>query len=135
MDLEIAEWIAGLIRDAVPHLEQRPGLLIESEDDSAKWVQVVLESTEDHEQAVGGIVLNFSYKEFSSPPLETLREAGLRLPPGTSLQTWEPNGFATIWIRPDVPLLALAMLIGDILHRICGTDENPEVSVEVNYGF
>jgi hypothetical protein len=134
MDAETAIWLAGLIAQAVTALEHSPGMTVEDEANSAHWLQIVAEEA-DGEPRLGGFVLNFPYREHQGDPLETLQQTGLRIPPGTRVEHWEDGGFATIWVRPDVPLVALAHFVGDILARITGAEASAELAVKIEYGF
>ncbi len=133
LDEPKALWLAELIVQAVAHLEHSPGLIIEVSDKSDQWLQIVLEDNDDGQ--LGGFVLNFPYQLHAGEPVATLRAHGIRLPPNSDSVDWEDGGYATIWVRPDVPLVALAQLASDILERIVGAPPDPELSVQIEYGL
>lgn len=135
MDLEVAEWLAELILQAANEISRRPGLTIEVEDDASNWVQVVLESDEETPGSLSGYVLNFPQQFSPGSADAALREAGLSLPPGTRVLAHEPGAYGTIWIRPDIPVAALALLIGDIIEKANGAPAGSEVNVLIEYGF
>lgn len=132
MDEEQAAWLAGLIQEITAHAEHSPGLTIEVEGNASQWIQVLAEADE---AGLSSFVLNFPYRGRKGDPLEALADAGLKLPPGTEALIWEDDGYATIGIRPDVPLKALALLIGDVLEQFVGAAAGYDVSVEIKYGF
>lgn len=134
MDIEQATWLAELIQQAITQHEHNPCLTIEVEGNSRQWIQVVPEKETDGEQ-LGGFVLNFAYRKQKGDPLEVLNKAGVKAPPGTEPLTWEDGGYATIWVRPDVPPVALALFAGNILERITGASEHDEIGVQIEYGF
>lgn len=134
MDKEEATWLAEMILNAAADLEDSPGLLIEVETRVGQWVQVLIEHDEE-DGKVGGYALNFPYRDHSGDPLVALESVGLKLPPDTRALEWENDGFATIWIRPDIPLVALALFINDILICITGAAADAVITVRVEYGY
>jgi hypothetical protein len=134
MDLEVATWIAEMILETVSCLEEHPGLTIEVENHPNQWVQVIPEQDEETEK-LSGFTLNFPYREFRGDPLLALAAAEMKPPPGTQTLEWEDNGFASILLRTDIPLVALALFIGDILTRIVGADEDSSFAIHNEYGY
>ncbi|MBN1429225.1 MAG: hypothetical protein JXB07_12695 [Anaerolineae bacterium] len=134
MDKEEAIWLAELIVEAAADLEDSPGLLIEVESKTSQWVQVLIEQDEESRQ-ISGFALNFPYTDHSGDPLIVLEAAGLKLPPDTRALEWEDDGFATIWIRPDIPLVALALFANDILTRVVGAQVDAPITVRLEYGY
>ncbi len=134
MDKEEATWLAEMILETAANLEDSPCLLIEVESKISQWVQVLLECDEESGQ-VGGFALNFPYRDHSGDPLTALQAAGLKPPPNTRALEWEDDGFATIWIRPDVPLVALALFANDILVRVVGASADATITVRIEYGY
>lgn len=134
MDKEEATWLAELILEAAAGLEDNPCLLIEVESKTSQWIQVLPERDEDT-GGVGGFALNYPYRDRSGDPLLTLQSAGLKPPPDTQALDWEDDGFATIWIRPDVPLVALALFANDILVRVVGAEPDAAIAVRIEYGY
>lgn len=130
----VAQWLGGIIYETTDNLAHNPGLTIEVESDSTRWVQLILE-VDPEDQSLGGMILNFPYREHKGDPLRTLTAADLKPPPGSETLEWEDGGFARIWVRPDVPLIALAMFIGDILLKVEGAKEEFEITVQVEYGY
>jgi hypothetical protein len=133
MDVETAAWLAGLIRDASTSLAEHPGLMIEVENEPEKWVQVVMEV--DDANALSGFVINFPYVGFDQEPISTLQSCGLAVPPNSRTVHWESGGYATIWIRPEAPLFALALFIGDLFSEVEGISPESQLTVEIEYGF
>ncbi|HEC23851.1 MAG TPA: hypothetical protein ENI95_13135 [Chloroflexi bacterium] len=134
MDREMALWLAELIRQAVEVLEHDPGLTLEVDDHPHLWLQILLEADEET-GALKGYILNFPYRSQTGDPLEAIARAGLLAPPDTKILEWEEGGYARIWIRPDAPLLALALFIGDLLEKIVGMPEGETFSVQIEYGY
>jgi hypothetical protein len=130
----VAQWLAGLIHETTDHLAYSPGVTIEVKGDSTRWVQLILEADPD-DQSLSGMILNFAYRGHKGDPLETLKSANLIPPPGSETLEWEDGGFARIWVRPDAPLIALSMFIGDILLKIQGAKEGFEITVQIEYGY
>lgn len=133
MDEKEAAWLAGLLRDASWQLDQGAGVTIEVVEDDEHWIQVL--PTGDAASGVEGYLVNFPYRGLEGSPLATLGQFGLLLPPGTKDRSWEDDGFATVEVRPDVPLVALAYLINDIFLKIMNVPESRELSVQLEYGF
>jgi hypothetical protein len=134
MDADIAIWLGELIGRAVIEMAHSPGLTIEVTEMPDLWLQVIPEeSTESAE--LGGFLLNFPYREPETDPLERLIAAGVSPPPDTRLERWEQGGYATLWIRPDVPLVGLAHFSGDILEHLTGAPPDADLSVRYEYGF
>ena len=134
MDQDEAIWLAELLLEAISYLEDSPGLTVEVEGELNQWVQVVFEADEA-DGSLKGFNLNFPYRGQAGDPVTTLTKAGLSIPPDTQSKEWEDDGFATIWIRPDVPIVALALFIGDILDRIIKTAPGASLAVQIEYGF
>lgn len=134
LDADVAIWLGELIGKAVVELEHAPGMTVEVQGVPKQWVQVIPEASQLDGQ-LAGFVLNFPYREQTGDPVDTLRGRGLMPPPGTESREWEDNGFAMIWIRPDVPLVGLAHFIGDILQTIIGTPQSAELNVQFDYGY
>jgi len=130
----VAQWLAQLIYEAAANLAAGPGLTVEVEGDHTRWIQLVLEADEDN-GSLSGMILNFPYRGYKGNPLSTLEGAGLKPPPGSEALSWEDDGFARIWLRPDIPLIALAMFVGDILRRIEDTQGEFEITVQIEYGY
>jgi hypothetical protein len=133
MDIEIAGWLAEMIQQAVTDLQHGTGLTIEVDDHPENWLQIVPESGVDH--LLSGFVLNFPYHSLNEDPLERLVEAGIKPPPGTKVASWEGGGYATLRLRPDIPLGAFALLAADVLEKIGGAQEPYEVSVQMMHGL
>jgi hypothetical protein len=133
MDVETAAWLAELIREASTSLAGHPGLMIEIENEPEKWVQIVMEV--DDANSLSGFIINFPYVAFDQEPISTLQSSGLAVPPNTRTVHWESDGYATIWIRPEAPLFALALFIGDLFSKIEGVSPDSQLSVEIEYGF
>jgi hypothetical protein len=129
MELEVAEWLSDLIRQTGVVLQQSPGLTIEVDEQPAIWVQVIPEADETGE--LSGYVLNLPYEGVFDEPLEHIPKAGIQLPPDTRIIGWEAGAYTTLWIRPDVPVLPLALLIGDLIEKIGGTPDVYNLTVEV----
>ena len=108
MDQDEAIWLTGLILEAIGSLDDGPCLTVEVENNLNQWVQVLFEHNDD-DGSLQGFTLNFPYRENTGDPLETLARAGLSLPPDTRTVEWEDGGFASIWVRPDAPVVALAL--------------------------
>ncbi len=132
MDAETAIWLGDLIAQATLALEDGPCVTIEVEGQSNHWIQVI---PEEAEEKLSGFLLNFPYRSRQGDPLETLQAAGLALPPGTQTRFWEDNGYAALWIRPDVPLVGLAHFAGNVLTHIVGAPSDAELEVQIEYGF
>lgn len=134
LEADVAIWLGELIGKAVVELEHAPGMTIEVEGTPNQWVQVVPEAS-DLSGQLAGFALNFPYRGHEGDPVAALGQVGLVAPPGTRTRTWEDGGFATIWVRPDVPLVGLAHFIGDILQAIVGADRGAELTVQFDYGY
>src|SRR5688572_25441090 len=102
MDIEVAEWLAEMIQQAVAEIEHGTGLTIEVDDHSENWLQIVPEAGND--KVLTGFAVNFPYRGHHEDPLERLAAAGIKPPPGTKVVTWEGGGYATLRLRADVPL-------------------------------
>ena len=133
MDEKESAWLAGLLRDAVWHLEENPGMTIQVEQEPNLWIQVIPQAGEAGELA--SFLLNMPYREKQGDPLHTLGQVGVMLPPDTSADDWEDNGFATFGVRWDIPLVALALLVNDLLIKFLGAPENHTITVQIEYGF
>ncbi len=135
MDIEVANWLAELVQQMTSELFFRPGLTIEVDDHPGNWVQIILEGEEERGEILSGFTINFPQRRSTAPLLRALEEAGLMLPPDTEVLADEPGQFGTIRVRPDIPLVALALLAGDILERLGGVTGRYEVNVQIEYGF
>lgn len=134
MEADVAIWLGELIGRAVVEMAHGPGLTIEVTEMPGLWLQVIPEES-DETAGLGGFLLNFPYREPSGDPLDALAAAGVTPPPDTRLDRWEQGGFATLWVRPDIPLVGLAHFCGDILERLTGAPPNADLSVRYEYGF
>jgi hypothetical protein len=134
VDAEIAIWLAGLISQAVYELPHAPGLTIEVVGRPEHWMQIILETSEA-DGTLSGFLLNFPYAKHAGAPLDTFKSAGIQPPPGSRDAEWQDGGFARAWVRPDVPVVALAHLSGDILEKVLGALPDAEISVQIEYGF
>ncbi len=135
MDLEVAQWLAELITQAIGELPRSPGLTIEVEHEASKWVQVIPEEHEEQPGLVSGYVINFPQRSQDDSPLDLLRSTGVRIPPDTAVVSHELGSHATIWVRPDIPIVALALFLGDILEKVGGVAPDYELNVQIQYGF
>lgn len=133
-DADTAIWLGEMIGKAVVELQHSPGITVEVDKMPNEWVQVLPEASQLTGQ-LSGFVLNFPYRGQEGDPVQTLLDAGLTPPPNTQSRAHEDDGFATIWVRPDTPLVGLAHFIGDILHTIVNADEEAEVNVQFDYGY
>lgn len=133
MDNEVAQWLSDLIRQTEAVLQQSPGLTVEVDEDTAIWVQVIPEPDESGD--LSGYVLNLPYEDIFDEPLEHIAKVGIQLPPDSQVVGWEPGAFATLWVRPDIPLLPLTMLIGDVIEKIGGAPAGYNLNVEVLYSL
>lgn len=134
IDQDEAVWLAEVMMEAVAHLDDKPGLTAEVEGNQNQWVQVVFEQN-DEDGSLSGFKLNFPYRGRAGDPVKTLSEAGLSLPPDSVAVDWEDGGFATIWVRPDAPVVALAHFIGDILEHVIGAAPTSTLTAQIEYGF
>ncbi len=134
MDQDEAIWLAELIMEAVSNLDDNPGLTVEVEGNLNQWIQVVPEHDSD-DGSLSGFALNFPYRDHAGDPLSTLERAGLIPPPDTRSVEWEDGAFATIWIRPDAPVVALAHFISDVLEKVVGSKPGSALTVQIEYGF
>jgi hypothetical protein len=132
MDPEVANWLAGLIQQTITQLANRPCMIVEVEGDPKRWLQIIPQAESDQ---LSGLWLNFTYKNHQGNPLDTLEMADITAPPGSQSDTWEDNGYATIRIRPDVPILALTLFIGDLMECIVGAAPDDELSVQIEHGY
>lgn len=133
MDAKEAAWLAGLIRDASWQIDEGAGLTIEIVGDPTHWVQVV--PVGGGSEGLDHYLVNFSYRGNEGNPIQRLGQLGLMLPPDTQAPSWEDDGFATVTIRQDVPLVALAYLINDIFLKMMNVPPERELSVQMEYGF
>ncbi len=134
MDKDVATWLAGMIKDAssIYHGNNK-GLLIEVVDNPHQWVQVIPERDVDG-QVVTAYILNLPYLGQARSPLEVLGEI-VQLPPGTQLMSWEADGFATLRLRPDIPLIPFSMLIGELFEELLTASTDYDLAVEYQTGF
>lgn|SRR5574341_1146451 len=135
MDRDVAEWLAELILQTIHELSRSPGLTIEVEDDRHNWVQIIPEEQKGEPGRVSGFVVNFPEPFGRRDLMQRLQTEGLQLPPNTTLIAHEANGYGTLLIRADIPLMALALLVGDIVERVGGAASGYELSVHIQYGF
>ena len=133
MQIEEATWLAGLIAEAIAQIDDGPGLTIEVEGRPHLWLQVILESGDD--RSLTGFLLNMPYREHQGDPLETLAKSGFAAPPGTIAVRWEDGQVAQLWVRPDIPLIPLALLVGDLLERLVGAPAESELTVQIERGY
>lgn len=133
IDQDEAIWMAELIMEAVANLEDNPGLTVEVEGNLDQWVQVLFDINDEGHLA--GFKLNFPYRAHAGDPVLEMQRIGMILPPDTQGVEWEDGGFATIWVRPDAPVVALAHFIGDILERVTGAIPGASLTVQIEYGF
>jgi hypothetical protein len=133
MDIEVAEWLAELIHQAVMDRKRGIGLTIEVDDQPANWLQIVPEAEDQGD--LTGFLMNFPYRSAQHNPLEHLSEAGLKPPPSTQVITWESGAYATLWLRPDTPLVPMALFAADILEKIGDALPSYEVSVQMIHGL
>ncbi|NDJ36955.1 MAG: hypothetical protein GYB64_20070 [Chloroflexi bacterium] len=134
IDREEARWIAGLVEQALDGLPQKPGLTLEVIDQPMYWLQIVPEIDEETGR-LGAFLLNFPYRDHADSPLLVLSGADIMPPPGTTVDRWEDHGFARIRLRPDVPLIPLALFMGEVLEKIVGAPADGELKVFIEYGF
>jgi hypothetical protein len=134
MDQEVAEWLADLIQQTTAALEHRPGLTIEVDDDPANWVQVIPASALV-DRGLLGFILNLPFRAATDDPLTYLTAAGINLPPDSEITSWERDSHLTLWIRPDTPLVELALLVMDLLQRIGKAADDFEINVQVLHGL
>jgi hypothetical protein len=134
IDSDEAIWLADLFLEAIANLDDKPGITIEVEGNPNHWVQVVFEPNEV-DLSLAGFTLNFPFRKRSGDPLRALENAGLVLPPGSRAVEWEDDAFASIWLRPDVPIVALAHFVGDILERIVGANPTAMITAQIEFGF
>lgn len=136
MDEELAQWLAGLIAQAILGVQQNAGLTCEIIGDTSRWVQVVPEqpTEDDGQQSISGLSLNFAYRH-NEEPLEKLEALGLKPPPGTTVTAWEPDAFTTLHLRPDIPVIALAFFIGDVFGKVQAAPQGYDISVKLDYGY
>lgn len=133
MEAKMALWLTSLIIQTMKQLDEKPGLSFEVEGHENYWVQIVPED-EAGNGILSGFLLNFAYHH-SQPPDAALQDAGVTLPPDTRVLTWEANRFATLWIRPDVPVVALAHFAGDILEKIQRAPAGYQLSASIEHGL
>lgn len=134
MELIEADWLAGFIKQIMDERALGPCLLVEDELDSVNWLQLLPEEDEDS-GSPSGYLLNFPYRLLNPDPLTVLREHGVNVPPGTQLSEWKAGEFVLLRIRPDVPKVALALLMGSILIQVLGMPPDHSISVQVEYGY
>ena len=132
MDPDMSKWLTSLITQTLAQLEQGAALTCEVQGDAGRWVQVVPEQDEE-DARLGGIVLNFAYRH-TDEPLTVLRRVGVQPPPDTQVAEWEANGFARLWVRPDIPVVALALFVGDIIEKVQQTPPDYELAAWIEHG-
>jgi hypothetical protein len=133
MDRDVAEWLAGLITQTVAGREHGAGLTCEVQDDPQRWMQIVPEWDEE-EARLDSILLNFAHPH-TDEPLAVLARVCLKPPPDTRVETWEAGGYATLWIRPDIPVVALALFAGDIVEKVLEAPPGHELQAWIEYGY
>jgi hypothetical protein len=133
MDVEVAEWLSELIHQSVMEIEHGSGLTIEIDEHPENWLQIVPET--DSNKVLSGFLMNFPYRTLHEDPLERLYSAGIKPPPGTSVTSVEGGAYATLLVRPDIPLIAFALFAADILEKIGGAEIPYEVSVQMMHGL
>lgn len=131
IDPDVAQWLTGLLAQTFAQLERHPGLTCEVEEDPKRWVQVIPETTEGR---LSGILLNFAYAH-AEEPLATLTRVDMTPPPDTRVAEWEADGFARLWIRPDIPVAALALFIGDIIEKVLEAPQNYALAAWIESGY
>jgi hypothetical protein len=134
LDEDQAIWLGELILEAIANLADHPAMTIEVDGTPNQWIQAVFEADED-DTKFAGFTLNFPYRGYSGDPLAAVEKAGLKPPPDTKALEWEDDGFATLWIRPDAPVIAMALLMSDILQRMVGALPDASLSAQIEYGF
>jgi len=133
MDEKEAAWLAGLIRDAAWHLEESPGLTIQVDGEPEKWIQIIPVAGEVGEHS--GYLLNVPYQNRQGNPMHVMGQVGVLLPPDTATDSWEDNGFATLRLSEDIPLVALAYLIDDLLKKFLSAADDFSIHVQIEHGF
>jgi hypothetical protein len=133
IDPEMAEWLTSLIAQTLAQLERKPGLTCEVEGDAKRWVQVIPDADPESGQ-LGGILLNFTYHH-DEKPLALLERVGMKPPPNTRVTEWETGGFARLWIRPDIPVVALALFVGDIIEKVLEAPTGYELAAWIEHGY
>ena len=133
MKREMVLWLTGLIIQTLTQLEDKPSLTCEVEGDDSHWAQIVPEDSTSSGK-LSGFTLNFAYRH-SDEPLAILKEVGLGLPPGSRVIEWEAGGFATLWLRPDLPVVALAHLTGDIIEKVQNTKGDYQLVAWIEHGI
>jgi hypothetical protein len=133
MDIEVAEWLAEMIQQSVSEIQHGAGLTIEVDDHPENWLQIVPEAVKDG--VLTGFVVNFPYRSLHEDPLERLAAAGIKPPPSTKVATWEGGGYATLRLRADVPLVAFALFVADVLERIGGAHQPYEINLQIMHGL
>ncbi len=134
IDLALAGWLADLIQQTVEMLDSRPGLTCEVEGDEFNWVQVIPEPGQDG-KLLDSYLLNFAFRGHFGNPLEVLRHLGVSLPPGTRCLSWEDGSHATLRVRGDIPVAALALLVGSLHQKVGGAPDDLDLSVQIQHGL
>jgi hypothetical protein len=135
MDRDVAQWLVELILQATHELSRSPGLTIEVENDGNNWVQVIPEEHEEQPHRIAGYVVNFPQRFGDRALIDALQDAGVSLPSDTAVIAQEDNGYGTLLVRADIPLVVLALLVGDIVEKIGGAAPGSELNVQLEYGF
>jgi hypothetical protein len=135
MDGAVAGWLAELIKQTTSEGAYSAGLTVEVDDHPESWVQIIPEMETDGSAQFSGFAINFPCRQRHASLQEALDLAGLKSPPDTQILAHEPGKYGTIWVRPDIPLLALALFAGDILEKLGGAPDDYEISVNIEHGF
>ena len=133
IDPELAQWLTSLIAQTLAQLEHGAGLTCEVEGQTRLWVQAVPEQDKETNR-LGGILLNFTYRH-TDEPLAVLARVGMKPPPDTRVVEWETNAFARLWIRPDIPVVALAYFVGDIIEKVLEAPPGYELAAWIEHGY
>lgn len=132
MDPEVAAWIAGFLVDARSEVSQCPAVTIEVEGRTGCWIQVILEPADNDDDALARYTLNFPFRGHHDEPLDLLARVVRPAPPGSRTVDYEPDGFATIALQPDIPPLALTLFAGEILERLLDAGTDAEYLIEIS---
>lgn len=133
MDAEQVKWLTGLIAQTFANLEGGPGLTCEVQGEAKRWVQVIPEQADEDGQ-LSGVLLNFAYLH-DDEPLERLKRVGMLPPPDTRVESWEAGGFAALWIRTDIPVVALSLFVADIIEKVLEAPPGYELAAWIERGY
>jgi hypothetical protein len=134
MDRDTARWVASLFEQAIGALEQKPGVTIEVVDEPRIWAQVVPELAENAPK-VAGFLLNFPYRGHVDDPQTVMTEHDILPPPDMRVVEWEENGYLRLWLRPDTPLVPMALFVGEVLEAVTTIEPEAEFAVKIEYGY